>query len=149
MCDKEDGNLKECLAQYNSIIKENEDIYRELARSLGLSECSFWILYTLRTKEGAPVQSDVCACLHEPKQTVNSALKKMEADGLITLAHGTDRRSKKISLTSQGTQLCEKTVDRVIGMEQMAFKGLPPQERELFLSLFRKLTGLLKEKMKT
>ena len=71
------------LSLYNGIIKENEDIYRELARRMGLSECAFWILYMLRTEYTAPIQSELCAQLHAPKQTVNSALKKMEADGCL------------------------------------------------------------------
>lgn len=37
--------IRDCLAEYNGIIKENDDIYRDLAKIFGLSECGFWILF--------------------------------------------------------------------------------------------------------
>ncbi|MEY8390978.1 MarR family transcriptional regulator [Lachnospiraceae bacterium] len=136
------------LSQYNEIIKENDDIYRGFAKKMGLSECGLWILYILRTEYTAPVQSAICACLYEPKQTVNSALKKMEAEGYIELTPGSDRRSKKISLTSQGIRLCEETVDKMIEMELDAMEALSEEEQETFLTLFQKYTDLLKSLFK-
>lgn len=132
------------LQEYNSIMKENDNIYRVLAKRMGLSECGFWILYMLRTDYTEPVQSEICNCLYGPKQTVNSALKKMEAEGIIELIPGTDRRSKKILLTEQGTKLCENTVDRVIGIELQALNHLTEKEQEQFMTLFRKYTDSLK-----
>ncbi|MDE7287368.1 MAG: MarR family transcriptional regulator, partial [Lachnospiraceae bacterium] len=123
------------------------DIYRNLAKILGLSECSFWILYTLRTNDTELVQSEVCAYMYQPKQTINSALKKMESDGYIKLEQGNDHRSKRISLTAGGIRLCERTVDRVIESERGALECMTAEEQELFLSLFHKYTDLLKQAM--
>lgn len=133
------------LSEYNRIMKENDEIYRDLARTLGLSESVFWILYTLRTGD-ASAQSEICACTHQPKQTVNSALKKMEADGYIELTCGDNRRRKRILLTERGDALCKRTVDKVIEIECDALNEMPEEELELFLSLFRKYTALLKER---
>lgn len=135
------------LSEYNNILKENDNIYRSLARKTGLSECSFWILYILRSERAGLVQSEVCNFLFQPKQSINSALKRMENDGYIELAHGTDQRSKQIILTAEGIRFCEKTVDRVIALERRALGGLPEEEQKLFLSLFRKYTDILKECM--
>lgn len=132
------------LSEYNRIMKENEDFYRDAAKALGLSESVFWILYTLRTGY-ATVPSEICACIYQPKQTVSSALKKMETDGYIKLTCGDDRRSKRILLTERGDALCEKTVDKIIGIECAALEGLSEEELEQFLSLFRRFTDLLKE----
>lgn len=131
------------LAEYNRIMKENEDFYRDVAKELGLSESVFWILYTLRTGY-ATVQKEICACMHQPKQTINSALKKMETDGYIEMTCGNDRRSREVLLTKKGISLCEKTVDLIIEIECAALDSLSEREQELFLSLFRKFTGLLK-----
>ncbi|NBI87546.1 MarR family transcriptional regulator [Lachnospiraceae bacterium] len=140
---KED-NINFRLSKYNGIVKENEDIYREFARRMGLSECAFWILYMLRTEYTAPIQSELCAQLHAPKQTVNSALKKLEADGYLLLGHTSDRRSKCITLTQKGARLCGQTIDKVVQIEREALGGLTDEEQEMFLSLFQKLTDLLK-----
>ena len=73
------------LSEYNHVYKENTAIYRDLSIRLGLNESTFWILYTLRIEEPPVTQSDMCAILAYPKQTVNSALKKLEQEGLLTL----------------------------------------------------------------
>ncbi|WP_434311005.1 MarR family winged helix-turn-helix transcriptional regulator [Hominifimenecus sp. rT4P-3] len=135
------------LSEYNRIFKENDDLYRSAAKSLGLSDCAFWILYALREDKGELTQSALCESTYLPKQTINSALKKLEQDGCIELKEMRDRRSKKVCLTPKGIQLAEKTVDRVIAAEQDAFAGLAAEEIERFLQLYRKYTALLKANM--
>ncbi|MDO4541706.1 MAG: MarR family transcriptional regulator [Bacillota bacterium] len=133
------------ISEYNAIIKENEDVYRGIAKAFGLSDCTFWILYTLREVDEKLTQSDICEVIYLPKQTVNSALKKLENSGHIKLAPLKDRRSKEITLTKSGIDLAEKTVDKVIAVENKAFAGLGTDEQSVLISLFRKYTDLLKE----
>ncbi len=140
------------LKQYNAIIKENDDIYRDIARKFGLSECAFWILYYLRAEMGKPVQSEICSSLYRPKQSVNSALKKLGTDGYITLSiggSGGNRRSKRILLTSSGVKLCEETVDHIIEAERSALGALTKEEQEEFMMLFDRYTKQLKVNIQT
>ena len=102
------------LSEYNHVYKENTAIYRDLSIRLGLNESTFWILYTLRIEEPPVTQSDMCAILAYPKQTVNSALKKLEQEGLLTLFGERGRGGKPIRLTEAGIKLAEQTVDLVI-----------------------------------
>ena len=90
------------LSEYNHVYKENTAIYRDLSIRLGLNESTFWILYTLRIEEPPVTQSDMCAILGYPKQTVNSALKKLEQEGLLTLSGGRGRGGRPIRLTETG-----------------------------------------------
>ena len=85
------------LAAYNELYKEQDDLYRAVARGFGLSDCAFWVLYALREAERPMTQSDVCAAVYQPKQTVHSALKKLEGEGFLRLAEGRDRRSKRLT----------------------------------------------------
>ena len=39
-------------SEYNSIIKEYDQMYRDAIKTLGLNDSSFWILYTLRDDGG-------------------------------------------------------------------------------------------------
>lgn len=133
--------------EYNSIIKENDELYRHAAKASGLSECAFWILYALRADGEKLTQSDICNSLYQPKQTVNSALKKLENEGYIALLHAGDQRGKPIHLTEKGLLLAARTVDRVIGFEHAALRGLSDEEQETFIRLFRQYTGLLKDKL--
>lgn len=132
------------LAEYNSMIKEHEDLYRQIARRFGLSECAFWILYSLREANASLTQSELCYALSQPKQTINSALKKMEECGYIELLSGQDRRRKQLQLTSKGELLAQETVDKVIILENQAFDTFSEEEQELFLRLLHKYTDNLK-----
>ncbi len=131
--------------EFNIIMKANEDIYRNLAKIVGLSDSAFWILYALRDSDSVITQSEVCNILYQPKQTVNTSLKKMESDGYIELVSINDRRSKQVFLTEKGIELAQKTVDRVISMERDALSGLVDTEQETFVRLFKKYTNLLQE----
>ena len=66
------------LREYNDSLKAIDDTYRAAARRFGLPECAFWILYTLRVERAPLTQSEICALQYQPKQTVHSALKRLE-----------------------------------------------------------------------
>ena len=93
-------------------------------------------------------QSELCKLLYEPKQTVNSALKKLETEGYLTLTQGSDRRSKVIALTQKGSALAGKSADRVISAEEHAILSLSEAEQNMFISLFRKYTNAFKIQIK-
>lgn len=135
------------LWEYNTIFKENDEVYRCAAKTLGISDCSLWILYTLRTEQEAITQKEICEAFYYPKQTVNSALKKLENEGYIALTEMKDRRSKKITLTESGKRFAARTADKLIKAELAAMSELTDEEQKSFIELFRKYTGLLKKNM--
>ncbi len=141
------SETEELLSKYNGLLKENDELYRNAAKAMALSDCTFWILYSLRDSGTEITQSDLGTTLYLPKQTINSALKKLESDGFIELLAGNDRRSKRIRLTEKGTLLAEQTADHVISAELEALNGLTNRERETFIDLFQKYTVLLKQNM--
>ena len=65
----------ETMRAFNRVILESNELYRDAARALNLSENPFWILYSLRDCGGAITQSELVRRLGSSKQTVNSALK--------------------------------------------------------------------------
>lgn len=92
---------------------------------------------------GSITQSDVCTVLYQPKQTVNSALKKLESEGYITLTPA-GAHTKNISLTKSGTKLCEQTVDKVIEAECAALGNMTDEETENMTALMKLYSILLK-----
>lgn len=135
------------LSEFNSALKENDDIYRGLSKFYGLSECTFWILYTIRLSSKPITQSDICDFMFQPKQTVNSALKKLENEGYIKLCPAPKCRFKQITLTDAGITLAKDTVDHVILAETGALSALSSEEWTTFIQLFRKFTEILKHQM--
>lgn len=140
--------IKRCLSNLNSIFKECDEIYRVTAKKMGIPDCAFWILYILRTDGSTLTQREICSALYEPKQTVNTALKKLVEDGYIELLADNDRRSRQLRLTEKGIGFAERTVDQVILRELSALSALSAEERALFFRLFRKYIGLLDENMR-
>lgn len=136
------------LLEYNGIFRENDELYREIAKAMGLPDGAFWLLYILREKGEAVTQSEICSTIYMPKQTVNSALKKLACGGYLVLNEEKNRRSKQIRLTEQGVRLAEATVDKVFAAEERALAGLTEEETERFLYLFRRYTELLKESLR-
>lgn len=118
--------------------KENTAIYRDLSVRMGMTESTFWILYTLRVEEAPVTQSDMCAILGYPKQTVNSALKKVEQEGLLTLSGGRRAQRQAHPPDRNGHELAEQTVDFVIEAEQRALLDLSSEEQAQLLTLMRR-----------
>lgn len=122
--------------EYNRLYEACNGLYHDLARHYGLADSTFWVLYYLRDADKPLTQSEICAAMGMSKQTMNTSLKKMEADGLLTLqtAPG-NRRSKVLRLTEQGEALAGATVDEVLRMEMQANALLSAKERAMLLAL--------------
>ncbi len=138
---------KEVLAAFNATINGSEEIYRTVAKSFGLSDCAFWILYCIRQSEGKVTQKDICSFIYQPKQTVHSALKKMVEDGLIEVGDYNGKRHKYITLTEKGEAFSQKTVDLVLAEEIAIFEDMNASERELAMKLLAKYSDSLSQRM--
>ena len=111
-------DLKQILLRYNSIYKDTNAIYHALARSFGLSDCAFWVLYLLREGTGPYTQAGLCSALALSRQTVNSAIKSLQDAGCVELRPlPDDRKSKALCLTEAGRRLAADTVDQVVEAE--------------------------------
>ena len=138
-------HLSKKMLELNEIMKETDDLYRNLAKKFKMSDCMIWILYILREDDRSVTQSDICNMMYMPKQTVNSSLKKMEAEGYIELLNINDKRSKQVCLTEKGVDLANNTVDIIISKENNALSKMDKEEQALFINLFKKHTLLLQE----
>lgn len=137
--------LSKKMLEFNEIMKETDDLYRNLAKKFKMSDCMLWILYILREDDRAVTQSDICNMMCLPKQTVNSSLKKMESEGYIELLNINDKRSKQVCLTEKGIDLANNTVDIVISKENNALSKMDEKEQELLMNLLGKFNNLLKD----
>ena len=138
---------KEVLAAFNATINGSEEIYRAVAKSFGLSDCAFWILYCIRQSEEKVTQKDICNFIYQPKQTVHSALKKMVEDGLIEVGDYNGKRHKYVTLTEKGEAFSQKTVDLVFEEEIAIFEDMDASEREIAMKLLAKYSDSLSRRM--
>ena len=122
------------------IYNETNLLYHRLARACGLSDCALWLLYTLRAEESPLTQTQLSEMLSLPKQTVNSALKKLVEAGCLRLeAADGNLKNKQVMLTDRGEELLRSSVDLVFRLEENASARLTEKERTALLSLGKKL----------
>lgn len=129
------------LRRFNHLLNETQAAYRETAAALGLSDSVMRILYALWDSDGRCPLREVCRQAGVTKQTINSALRRLEADGLVRLERA-GGRNKDVCLTERGTELAGRTVARIIAAENAVLAAWTAQEVEAYLSLTEKyLTG--------
>ncbi len=130
------------LSRFNRLFRQGDECYRLAARALGCSEITVWTLYTVLEEPGC-TQSHLCDLLCQPKQSVNSSLKKLEQEGYVTLqVTDTDKRSKHIFLTEKGETLARETAGRIRDAEMQALSE-DPEETEQFLLLQERFNNRL------
>ena len=131
---------------YNQLIKEMDDLYRVYAKNCNLSETAFWILYCIQEREKeAFTQREICDYWFYTPQTVNSALKNMTEEGLLTLrAEEGNRKNKRIYLTEKGKETVEAIVVPLMDAERRALAAIGERETEVFLRIMKRHTELFR-----
>lgn len=133
------------LKRFNLLVSEMDEAYHEAALKMGLSDSSFHILYTICWYGDECPLSEITTGIS--KQTVNSALRKLEADDIVCLKT-LEGRKKKVCLTKKGRQLAECTVLPLIAIENEIFDGWTDQEKNTYLTLTERYLATFKEKTK-
>lgn len=132
------------LREFNTILKEIDAIYNGLAKQSGLSDCAFWIMYSLRDLGGECTQKEICNQWTYRKQTVNSAIKGLQKSGYIDLSSSKeDKRIKHIRLNEQGVLFAQKNIDFVFELEELALQRMRPAQRTAIIELNRTYQGML------
>lgn len=141
-----DEKLRNQMQTLDRLYKESDRICNDYAAHFGMNNTAFWVLYTLSHVDEPVTQNDLCKEWFLPAQTINSAVSGLVKDGLVRLEPipGTKNR-KSIVLTEAGRELCGRTISMVDEIERAAMLGFTEEERELYLSLFRRHLENLKK----
>lgn len=138
--------ISKYLKEYNHIYKEANDIYHEIARKLQLSDSALDIFYTIFEMGDNCLQRDICKASCMPKQTVNSSIRKLQADGYLTLSPGKGR-SMHIHLTPSGQKLIQEKLVPLIRIENDAFEDMTVEECEQLIHLNAKYNQALRSRL--
>lgn len=139
------GNIARAYEAFDSFWREQNQLYRDVAASFGISESAFSILYAIfLAGEKGISQRDICAQMCIGKQTVNSSIHKLEREGLVVLKSGPGCRGLLAHLTPVGLELAERTIVPMIEAELAALREFDDRELELSLLLGRRYTDALR-----
>lgn len=135
------------MKRVNHLIGEIDAVYHEIAWKLGLSDSVFEILYTICNYGDSCMLKDICRNCGLSKQTINSALRKLEKEGIVYL-EAVDSRQKKVCLTEEGRSLTRRTAESVIEAENQILASWPQEDVETYIALIRRYLLALQEKAK-
>lgn len=136
------------LATFNRLHKKMNVLYHDYAKSVGLSDAAFWLLYSLYEHSQPCTQKDLCAAWFYAPQTINSALKGLEEQEIISLELAPkSRKNKQIIFTEAGKKLIEDKIVPLVHAEEQSFERLEEQERNQLLAITQKHIEVLEEEI--
>lgn len=133
--------------KYNRLIAEIDEVYHEVAVRQGFSDSAMAILYALSDHDGQCRLPELIKLSGVNKQTVNSALRKLEKDDIVYLEPA-GGKSKRVCLTEKGFSTVHETVDRILDVEKKIYSSWSKEEWELYVQLTERYLCQLREEMK-
>lgn len=135
------------LKRLNLLTSEINGVFHDASARMGLSDSVSIILYTLTTLGGSCQLADLVRMSGTSKQTINSALRKLEQEQLIRL-EPTGTRRKLVCLTEGGKALADSTVAHLIVKENEVLATFTAEDREAYLRLTQRYLDGIREKFK-
>lgn len=139
-----ENNLCSHMKRFNYLTQEIDKAYHEASFRLGISDSVMQILYALLSFDNSCAIGDIIT-LGVSKQTVNSALRKLENEGYILLEK-IDGKKKRVMLTDSGYELAQRTALKIIEIENEIFEQWSQKDLDNYMRLTALYCKMLKEK---
>ena len=114
---------------------------------MGISDSVQNILYVLYEKDGRCLQSEVSKLTGISRQTINSAIRNLEKDGIVYLEQGKGRNTI-LCLTEKGKKFAEEKMYPLYEAENKIWNEWTPEEQQQYLELTQKYRDGLKKYLK-
>lgn len=130
------NSVEEQFAILYRIAKQKDELYRNIAGQLDISDTEFSVLHYFCYSKKYFTQSELSEQLSIPEQTINSTITSLVKRGYVYLEDTTAaHNSKMIRLTEAGAVLCQNKIVPVLSKEIKAFSRLTEEERNNLISL--------------
>ena len=136
------------MKRFNHLLGELDWAFHEISFKLGLSDSAMTILYTICDKGESCLLQEICLQSGVSKQTINSAIRKLEAEGILYLEPA-GAKNKRVCLTEKGKAFAAKTAGKVIQMENEVLASWTKEDIEKYLDLTKQFLEAMKEKAKS
>ena len=134
----------ENVKRFTYLASEIDAAYHEAARKLGLSDSALSILYTICLNGGSCPLGDIVSLSGISKQTINSALRKLEGSGVVETWGG---KKKQVRLTEGGAALAQDSAMRILKIENEIFDSWSDAEQESYIALTERYLSAFKGKI--
>ena len=133
------------MKRFNYLLGELDAVYHDMSLKFGLSDSAMNILYTICDQGDRCLLQNICRWSGLSKQTINSAIRKLETEGVVYLERA-GSRNKDVCLTEQGMELAERTVGRIMQAENEIFASWTEEDVEKYLELTAHFLAAIREK---
>lgn len=130
----------------NYMMSEVKAIYHEAAVRMGIADSVQNVLYAICANGEQCPQSDIYKQTGISRQTINSAVRKLEKEGFVYLKQGPGRKTT-VCLTPRGRALAEEKARPLLRIEDEIYQSWTQEEREIYLELTRRYRDALKKKL--
>lgn len=143
MTSQQRKNLEAYIERYYCSYFQMDSIYNDWASANKIQDTSLFVLNEI-SKQEVCTQRSLRDRLGYSKQTISSALRRLEAAGIIVRQRAPqDQRNNLIRLTSNGKEYADSILSRLRNAEVHAFQSWSEAETEEILTAFQKLTSAL------
>ncbi|HIV80149.1 MAG TPA: winged helix-turn-helix transcriptional regulator [Candidatus Avanaerovorax faecigallinarum] len=130
--------------QYTYLAGEINALYHEAAVKMGISDSVQNIMYVLCEKDGRCMQSEVSRLTGMSRQTINSAIRNLEKEGIVYLEQGKGRNTI-LCLTEKGKEFAAEKILPIYKAENKIWNEWTTEEQEQYLTLTEKYRDGLKK----
>ena len=140
-------NYSEIIYQINCLVKDTDSIYHKAALKLKMSDTVMFILYLVYENNGKYLLNNIQKETNISKQTLNSAIRKLEKDEIIYLEK-IDGKKKNVCFTSKGKEYADNTIAHLFKAECNTIKKWNVKDIKQYLNLMKQYNQNLKEEIK-
>ena len=130
--------------QYTYLAGEINALYHEAAVKMGISDSVQNILYVLCEKNGRCLQSEISKLTGISRQTINSAIRKLEKENVVYLEQGKGRNTI-LCLTEKGKKFSSEKIMPLHEAENKIWNEWTAEEQQQYLTLTKKYRDGLKK----
>lgn len=138
--------LKHELQRINCLFSDMDAAYHQAAVRLGVSDSVSVIYYLLYLNDGCCLLQDIYRLSGISKQTVNSALRKLELEALVYLEQ-LDGKAKKVCATEKGKPQIYAVAEKIYQAEENTLRGWTDEELACFIAGLEKYNTLFRAEL--
>lgn len=127
----------ERIQRLNCLASDLDAIYHQAALKLGIPDSAMYVLYLLYENGDSCLLSEISKKTGISKQTIHSAVRRLEREGVIYLEEQ-NKRAKTVCLTEKGQSYVKQTAARLFEAECCALQDWSEEEISLYLNLMEK-----------
>ena len=136
------------IKRINYLSNELEALYHQSSLKFGITDSVSIVLYTIYDSGNECLLTDIYKESGISKQTINSAIRALEADGILYLEQH-NGRAKKVILTDKGRDYVQKTAARLYQAEMDAFDTWTDEEVSTYIRLMEKNVDCFRKQIET